>query len=81
MDEDVIHDVFDSNPHFNKFITIPDPLNPTVEYHLCIFNKEVIQFPNDNAGSLHGMESRIMEDLCMEYINVSDILYSTDDKI
>ena len=81
MNEEVVHDVFDSNPHFNRFVTISNPLDPTVKYRVCIFNKEVIQFPNDNAGSLHGMESTIMEDLCKEYINVLGILYSTDDEI
>ena len=81
MNEDIVHDVFDSNPHFNRFTVIPDPLDPNVEYRLCIFNKEVIQFPNSNAGSLHGMESTIMEELCKKYINVAGVIYTTDDEI
>ena len=81
MNEDIIHDVFDSNPHFNRFTVIPDPLDPNVEYRLCIFNKEVIQFPNDNAGSLHGYESRLMEDLANEVLDCPTLMYTTDDGI
>ena len=81
INEDIIKAAFENNPHFHKYETIRNELTGN-EYHLCIFKKEVIQFPNDNGGSLHGTESRLMEDLCREMLseNTGNLLYSTDDE-
>ena len=75
-DETVI-DAFTGNPHFSEFINIRSDLDPSQIFHVCIFNKEVIQFKNDNGGSLHGYEFRVMEDLAREVINDKPLLFFT----
>ena len=80
VDGTTIINAFTGNPHCNEYRTVVNPITGQ-EYHLCIFNKEVIQFPNDNGGSLHGYETRVMEDLAREVLEVPTLLYSTDDGI
>lgn len=80
INANIIKAAFNGNPHFKEYRDIVNPFTQYT-YHVCIFEKEVIQFENDNGGSLHGFESRIMEDLCREVLNVPLILYTTDDGI
>ena len=78
-----IENAFMGNPHFQEYRDIPT-INPSQFFHVCIFNEEVIKFPNDNGGSLHGYEFRIMEDLAREITvnnELQPILYTTDDGI
>ena len=76
-----IIDAFSGNPHFSEFINIPNPVNPEDVIHVCIFQKEVIQFHNDNAGSLHGFEFRLMQDLAGEIIDVPALIFTTEDDV
>ena len=79
--DDTVIDAFTGNPHFSEFINIPSGLDPTQFFHVCIFNKEVIQFRNDNGSSLHGYEFRLMEDLAEEVIDAPLLLFTTEDGI
>lgn len=73
-----VKNAFNGNPHFKDFIEILDPLTGT-SYPVCIFKEEVIKFKNDNGGSLHGFEFRLMEDLCKEVFEVPKLIFTTDD--
>lgn len=78
MSGDVIKAAFKGNPHFKDYCEFTNAL--TLEtYHLCIFKEEVIKFLNDNAGSLHGYEFRLMEDLAKEVFDIPKLLFTTDD--
>ena len=78
IDKETTFDAFTGNPHFKDFI---DVINPLMQepFHVCIFNREVIQFKNDNGGSLHGFEFRLMEDLARETLDIPMIFFTTDD--
>ena len=83
ISKDTIINAFTGNPHFQEYMDIPS-LDPTQFYHVCIFNEEVIKFPNDSGCSLHGYEFRLMEDLAREMLVNNEgaaqpILYTTDD--
>lgn len=80
IDANIIEAVFTGNPHFKEYKEIIDPTGE-LDFHVCIFNKEVIQFKNDNGGSLHGYEFRLMEDLAREVMPVAQLFYTTDDGI
>ena len=80
MDGFVIERAFQGNPHFKQYIEIKNPLMSD-PFHVCIFNEEVIKFKNDNGGSLHGYEFRLMEDLAREVAPITDLFYTTDDGI
>ena len=69
---------FKGNPHFKDYIEIVDPLSGQ-KFHVCIFKEEVIKFLNDNGGSLHGYEFRLMEDLAREAMNTFQLIFTTDD--
>ena len=75
---DVIKDALEGNPHFKELKEVVIPIIEAKAY-VCIFNKEVIQFLNDNASSLHGFEFRIAEDIAREVFKGSQIFYTTDD--
>lgn len=62
-------------------MNIPNPLDPSTVYHVCVFNKEVIQFKNDNGSSLHGYEFRLMEDLAKEVLDAPLLLFTTEDGV
>ena len=80
IDSETIEDAFEGNPHFKDYLDIYNPLTQTT-FHVCIFKKEVIAFRNDNGGSLHGFEFRLMEDLARECLRVPLLIYTTDDSI
>lgn len=80
INAETIVDAFKGNPHFKDYIEITDPLTGET-YHICIFKKEVLQFKNDNAGSLHGYEFALMEQLAKDWLNVPKLIYTTDDEM
>lgn len=46
-----------------------------------IFNKEVVQYFNDNMGSLYGLKSTLYEDIAREIFNdIPGVFYCTDYK-
>lgn len=75
---DTVVAAFQGNPHFRDYIEIEDPLSHQT-FHVCIFKDEVIKFPNDNGGSLHGYEFRLMQDLAVETMSHPQLIYTTDD--
>lgn len=79
--KDTIIDAFEGNPHFSEYMDIPTPLDPEQFFHVCVFNKEVIQFKNDNGGSLHGYEFRLMENLAREVMGQPMLYYTTEDGV
>lgn len=63
---DVFAAAFDGNPHFAGIIVSrPDDDAPVLggEVFSTVFKKEVIQFPNGNAGAIGGRETTTMEEL------------------
>lgn len=78
INSELIRNAFEGNPHFKEY---KDIIIMNETFHVCLFNKEVIQFQNNNGGSLHGFETRVMEDLAREVMPVPKLLYSTDDGI
>ena len=80
MDGLTIEKAFEGNPHFKQYLEIKNPLMSD-PFHVCIFNEEVIKFKNDNGGSLHGYEFRLMEDLAREVAPITGLFYTTDDGI
>ena len=72
--------LFEDNPHFSKFYSGMSEMGP---WYCVAFKPECIQFYNEDAVSLHGRKSTVMEDIARDifpHIDDNKIYFSTENK-
>ncbi len=73
---DLIKTALAGNP-IVSYVEHIDVLNNPIDY--IVFEKEVIQYFNDNLGDIHGVESTLYEDLAREIFEEHDgVFFCTD---
>lgn len=77
----LVHDAFDDNTSVAFIYELENVFGD--KFNFVLFNKEVIQFFNDNILDVHGVCSTLMENIAREVLDpIENIFYCTDiDKI
>lgn len=71
-------DAFDGNSAVKKIATLNDPAGDPVTY--ISFAPQVVQFFDDNLGSLYGLKSTIYEDIAKEiFYDIDGVFYCTEE--
>lgn len=73
---ELIRRAFLGNPHFVDVLVIDG--SSTNPFTYCIFEKEVIQYHNDNLADPNGNESVLAQDIAKELFKTNGVYYCTD---
>lgn len=68
---------FDGNPAFSRMVSAEGIFTNPIHY--CVFNKEVVQFWDDNLGDINGNVSTLYEDLAADIFDDTEgVMFCTE---
>lgn len=74
---DLFRDAFEGNPLYSQTMVI-QPSGSGNAFTYVMFNKDVVQYWNDNLGDPHGTVSVLAQDLAREIFSEDGVMYSTE---
>lgn len=74
-----VQTIMKGNPLFSELKTVQDPITG-MNYHFCIFKKQVVQYFDDMFNDLHGLRSTLAQDIALDIFEDTQVMYSTSNK-
>lgn len=70
---------FTGNPAFSRMVDVEGVFTNPIHY--CVFNKEVVQYWDDNLCDINGNESTLYQDIAEDVFEDTDgVMFCTEDK-
>lgn len=70
---------FTGNPAFSRMVDVGGVFTNPIHY--CVFNKEVVQYWDDNLCDINGNESTLYQDIAEDVFEDTDgVMFCTEDK-
>ena len=76
---DLFAQAFAGNPAFSRMVDVEGVFTNPIHY--CVFNKEVVQYWDDNLCDINGNESTLYQDIAEDvFDNTDGVMFCTEDK-
>ena len=76
-DAEAVRAAFYGNPLFKGLYSVT-PIPGASTFNYAVFNKEVIQYYNDNLSDLHGNKTTLAENLAKDVFEIEGVFFCTD---
>lgn len=76
---DLFAQAFTGNPAFSRMVDVGGVFTNPIHY--CVFNKEVVQYWDDNLGDINGNESTLYQNIAEDvFEDTEGVMFCTEDK-